>query len=141
VTAAVDQFLGFCEKQRSIRTFRTYRPALRNYFLNSYAKTYVGEVTREDILKYIDYRFDHGLSARSVNDKFVTILTLLKRHGHKKLIGSRDWPRYVETIRPVYEPEEIHAMLRHATPVEALLIKFFLASGFRNRETQVRGLA
>ena len=27
-------------------------------------------------------------------------------------------------------------MLRVATPIEALLIKFFLTSGFRNRETR-----
>jgi integrase/recombinase XerD len=136
MAAAIDQYLEFCEKQRSLRTFRTYRPALKNYFLNSYAKTYVDEVNREDILTYISYCFDHGLAARSVYDKVVTVLTLLKRHGHKKLIESSDWPDYVETIRPVYEPEEIHAMLRHATAIEALLIKFFLASGFRNRETR-----
>jgi len=136
MAAAVDQYLEFCEKQRSLRTFRTYRPALKTYFLNSYKKTYVDEVDRDDILRYISYCFDHGLAARSVYDKLVTVLTLLKRHGHKKLIEASDWPDYVETIRPVYEPEEIHAMLRHATPIEALLIKFFLVSGFRNRETR-----
>jgi len=40
-----------------------YRPAFKSYFLNSYAKTYVDEVNREDILKYISYCFDHGLAA------------------------------------------------------------------------------
>jgi integrase/recombinase XerD len=136
MAAAIDQYLEFCEKQRSLRTFRTYRPALKTYFLNSYTKIYVDEVNRDDILRYISYCFDHGLASRSVYDKVVTVLTLLKRHGHKKLIESSDWPDYVETIRPVYEPEEIHAMLRHGTPIEALLIKFFLASGLRNREVR-----
>jgi integrase len=136
MAAAIDQYLEFCEKQRSLRTFRIYRPALKTYFLNSYTKIYVDEVNRDDILRYISYCFDHGLASRSVYDKVVTVLTLLKRHGHKKLIESSDWPDYVETIRPVYEPEEIHAMLRHATPIEALLIKFFLASGLRNREVR-----
>lgn len=136
MTAAVDQYLEFCEKQRSLRTFRTYRPALKDYLLKSYTKTYVDEVNRDDMLRFISYCFDHGLAARSVYDKLVTVLTLLKRHGHKRLIESSDWPDYVETIRPVYEPEEIHALLRHATPIEALLIKFFLTSGFRNRETR-----
>jgi integrase len=136
MVVAIDRYLEFCKKQRSLRTFRTYRPALQNYFLNSFTKTYVDEVDRDDILRYIGYCFDHGLAARSVYDKVVTVLTLLKRHGHKKLIESSDWPDYVETIRPVYEPEEIHAMLRVATPIEALLIKFFLTSGFRNRETR-----
>ena len=136
VVDAVDQFLEFCEKQRSLRTFRTYRPALKTYFLNACTKTYIDEIHREDILKYISYCFDHGLAARSVSDKLVTVLTLLKRNGQQKLIASNDWPKYVETIRPVYEPDEIHAMLRYATPVEALMIKFFLSSGFRNREAR-----
>ena len=35
---------------------------------------------------------------------------------------------------PIYEPEEIEAMLKHAEPDEAILIKFCLASGFRDRE-------
>src|SRR5260370_38189161 len=47
MAAAVDQFLEFCEKQRSIRTFRTYRPALKTYYLNSFTETYVDEVNRE----------------------------------------------------------------------------------------------
>jgi integrase/recombinase XerD len=136
MTLAVDNYLEFCKRQRSLRTWRTYRPALKSYFLPSYTRTYVDEVTREDILRYIGFCFDRGLSSRSVYDKVVTVLTMLKRFGQKKLLEASDWPSYVETIRPVYEPEEIHAMFRHATPDEALLIKFFLASGFRNRETR-----
>lgn len=136
MAAAIDQYLDFCKKQRSLRTYRTYRPALKNRFLDSYTKTYVDEVNRNDMLKFMGDCFDHGLAARSVYDKLVTVLTFLKRHGYKRLIESSDWPDYVETIRPIYEPEEIYALLHHATPIEAILIKFFLASGFRNRETR-----
>jgi integrase/recombinase XerD len=39
-----------------------------------------------------------------------------------------------EPISPIYEPEEISAMLEHADPHEAILIKFALATGFRDRE-------
>jgi integrase/recombinase XerD len=138
MTVAVEQYLDYCKTQRSLRTYRTYRPALLSYFLPSYTRTkeFVDEVKRQDILDYIGFCFDRGLSARSVYDKTVTVLTLLKRHGHKSLLEKSDWPSYVETIRPVYEVDEIHTLLRHATPYEALLIKFFLGSGFRNRETR-----
>lgn len=135
---AIDQYLGYCKTQRSLRTYRTYRPALLSYFLPSFtrSKQYVDEVKRQDILDYIGFCFERGLAARSVYDKVVTVLTLLKRHGHKNLLEKSDWPSYVETIRPVYEVEELHTMLRYATLYEALLIKFFLGSGFRNRETR-----
>lgn len=32
MAAAIDQYLDFCKKQRSLRTYRTYRPALKNRF-------------------------------------------------------------------------------------------------------------
>ena len=45
-----------------------------------------------------------------------------------------DWPKYVDTIRPIYEPEELIAMFNAATEDEADLLKFILGSGFRDQE-------
>ena len=136
MAAAVERYMDFVQRQRSLRTFRTYRVALKNYFVNFYKKTYLDEVVREDLLAYSNYLFDRGLEACSVSDKLITIATFLKWSGIPKLLERSDWPKYTETIRPVYEPEEIVAMLGEATPSEALLIKFFLCSGFRNREAR-----
>jgi integrase len=91
-------------------------------------------VTREDIRKFISDCFDQGLVPRTVYDRLVTVLQLFKRHGLKGLVERSDWRSYVETIRPIYEAEEIASMLRHADQDEATLIKFFLFSGFRDRE-------
>jgi integrase len=132
--AAIDQYLEYIRKHRSLRTYRTYRPVLNVLFRNSYTKTYVDEVTREDILKFTSDCFDQGLVPRTVYDRLVTVLQLFKRHGYKGLVEASDWPSYVETIRPIYEPEEIAAMLQYAILDEAILIKFCLCSGFRDRE-------
>ena len=131
---AIDQYLEYIRKHRSLRTYRTYRPVLKVLFRNSYTKTYVDEVDRSDMLKFMSDCFDQGLVPRTVYDRLVTVLQLFKRHGYKSLVERSDWPNYVETIRPIYEPEEITAMLRHADPDEAMLIKFCLATGFRDRE-------
>jgi integrase/recombinase XerD len=112
--AAIDHYLEYIRKHRSLRTYRTYRPVLNVLFRNSYTKTYVDEVTREDILKFTSDCFDKGLVPRTVYDRLVTVLQLFKRHGFKGLVEASDWPSYVETIRPIYEPEEIAAMLQHA---------------------------
>ena len=134
IGAAIDDYLEYVRKHRSLRTYRTYRPTLQVLFRKSYTKTYVDEVTREDILKFTSDCFDQGLVPRTVYDRLVTVLQLFKRHGFKNLVEASDWPSYVETIRPIYEPEEIGAMLKHADPDEAILLKFCLASGFRDRE-------
>lgn len=133
---AIDEYLDYVRKHRSLRTFRTYRPVLNFHFRNSYVKTYVDEVDRSDILKFMSDLFDYGLAARTVYDRLVVVLQLFKRHGFKTLVERSDWPSYVETIRPIYEPEELAAMLEHADPDEAILIKFCLATGFRDREVR-----
>ena len=134
MNSAIDDYLEYIRKHRSLRTYRTYRPTLNTLFRNSYTKTYVDEVTREDILKFTSDCFDQGLVPRTVYDRLVTVLQLFKRHGLKGLVERSDWPSYVETIRPIYEPEEIAAMLLHADQDEATLIKFCVSSGFRDRE-------
>jgi site-specific recombinase XerD len=109
--AAINQYLEYIRKHRSLRTYRTYRPVLNVLFRNSYTKTYVDEVTREDILKFTSDCFDQGLVPRTVYDRLVTVLQLFKRHGYKGLVEASDWPSYVETIRPIYESEEIAGLL------------------------------
>ena len=61
---------------------------------------------------------------------------MLKWHGRTGLVERGDWPEYVEIIRPVYEPEELKLLFRHAEKEERLFLKFLLASGFRDREVQ-----
>jgi integrase/recombinase XerD len=122
--------------QRSLRTYRTYRPTLDVLLRNSYTKIYVDEATREDLLKFMSDCFRLGLESRTVYDKLVVVLQLFKRNGKKDLLEKGDWPKYVDAIRPIYEPEEIEAMLEHAGRDDAIFIKFLLASGFRDQEVQ-----
>jgi integrase/recombinase XerD len=98
----------------------------------------VDQITRDDILQFMTDCYKHGLGKRTVSDKLVVVLQLFKRHGKIKLIEPSDWPHYVETIRPIYEAEEIAAMLKHADQNESTFLKFLLASG---RDCEVRYVA
>ena len=94
------------------------------------------QITREDILQFMADCYKHGLGKRTVYDKLVVVLQLFKRYGKIKLIEPSDWPHYVETIRPIYEADEIGAKLAPADQDEAIFLKFLLASGFRDREAR-----
>ncbi len=133
---AFRDYLAFVRKQRSHRTFLTYRPTLAELFRKSYAKSYLDEATRADIIKFIGDAFESNLAARTVYSKLVTVLQFFKHYGKTELIKSSDWPEYVGTIRPVYTPEEIRALLSAATFEEQVLLKFFLTSGFRKDEVR-----
>jgi integrase/recombinase XerD len=86
--------MEFVQRQRSLRTFRTNRVALRSYFLNCYAKTYLDQVPREDLLRFSNLCFDRGLEACSVSAKLIRIATFLKWSGFPRLRERSDWPKY-----------------------------------------------
>ena len=136
LAAAVDQYLTMVEAQRSHRTYISYRYTLKELLVPSYEKSSVEQVAREDILTFMAHCYQLGLGHRTVYDKLVVVLQLFKRHGKSGLIAASDWPKYVETIRPIYEREEIQTILNHATGDEAIFLKFMLGSGFRDQEAQ-----
>jgi hypothetical protein len=84
----------------------TARPVLR--------KSSVEQVAHGDILAFMARCYQLGLGHRAVYNKLLVVLQLFKRHGKSDLIASSDWPKCVEKIRPIYEPEEIQSMLNHA---------------------------
>jgi integrase/recombinase XerD len=136
LAAAVDQYLAMVQAQRSHRTYISYRYTLKKLLVPSYEKSSVEQVAREDILVFMARCYQLGLGHRTVYDKLVVVLQLFKRRGKSGLIASSDWPKYVEKIRPIYEPEEIQSMLTHAIGDEAIFLKFMLGSGFRDQEAQ-----
>jgi integrase len=136
LAAAVDRYLAMVQAQRSHRTYISYRYTLKELLVPSYEKSSVEQVAREDILVFMARCYQLGLGHRTVYDKLVVVLQLFKRRGKSGLIASSDWPKYVEKIRPIYEPEEIQSMLNHAMGDEAIFLKFMLGSGFRDQEAQ-----
>jgi integrase/recombinase XerD len=131
---AIDAYLRYVRMQRKPRTHLTYRYTLDTLLRASYKKKYVEDATRDDVLDFMTRCYELGLGARTVYDKVVTVLQLFKKHGRAGLMEKGDWPNYVDTIRPVYEPEELQAMFKAATDDEATLLKFLLGSGFRDQE-------
>lgn len=131
---AIDDYLRFVRVHRKSRTHLTYRYTLDTLLRAAYKKKYVEDATRQDVIDFMTYCYEQGLGARTVYDKTVTVLQLFKRHGKAGLMERGDWPSYVDTIRPVYEPEELIAMFRVCSENEATLLKFLLGSGFRDQE-------
>jgi integrase/recombinase XerD len=131
---AIDAYLRYVKMQRKPRTHLTYRYTLDTLLRGAYKKKYVEDATRDDVLDFMTRCYELGLGARTVYDKVVTVLQLFKKHGRTGLMEKGDWPKYVDAIRPIYEPEELIAMFNVATEDEADLLKFILGSWFRDQE-------
>ena len=136
ISQAIDEYLDFIKAHRKERTYVTYRYTLDKLLRAMVSQIICGPDHTRRHLAVHDRLLQTRFGKRTVYDKLVVVLQLFKRYGKIKLIEPSDWPHYVETIRPIYEADEIGAMLEHADPDEALFLKFLLASGFRDREVR-----
>jgi integrase/recombinase XerD len=130
---AIDKYEQYIQFHRSLRTFRTYRPILRA-FAAFCKKTYVNDVTREDLIDFSTDCMKKGQAGKSIYNKLVVISQVMKQHGKAKLLNAADWPSFVETVRPIYEDAELTKVFNACTADEEMRFKFYLMSGFRDAE-------
>jgi integrase/recombinase XerD len=133
LATALTKYEDYIRFHRSLRTFRTYRPILRA-FGDHCAKTHVADVTREDLLDFATECLKQGQKGKSIYNKLVVLSQVMKQHGKPKLLAPADWPSFVETVRPIYENDELEKLFKACMPDEAIRFKFYLLSGFRDAE-------
>lgn len=134
VAEAVAAYLKDMEPpQREPKTYAAYRYCLE-LFSNNCAKRYVQDVKREDVLAFIRKLYELKCGPRTAYNRAVIVSQLLKTHGITKLLSNRDWPEYVEPIRPIYEDEEIQSLLKACKEKERVLYLCYLLTGLRDRE-------
>lgn len=130
---AIDKYCEYVQYHRSLRTFRTYRPIL-NAFKEFCTKKYIDDVGRNDLLDFATGELKKGHNGKTVYNKLVVLAQLMKQNGKPKLLNASDWPSFVETVRPIFEDDELKALFDAATPDEEIRFKFYLMTGFRDAE-------
>jgi integrase/recombinase XerD len=133
LAAALDGYKDYVRYHRSLRTFRSYRPILDS-FKRLCTKSYVDEIERQDLLDFATYCMREGQEGKTVYNKLVVLSQVMKQHGRSKLLNTSDWPKFVETVRPIYEDTELIKLFEACTPAEEARFKFYLMSGFRDAE-------
>lgn len=71
-------------------------------------------------------------SARTVANKFESVVTFLKQQG-LKLIQKGDWPKFTEEELEIYEREDLDRFFAACTDEERLWFDFFLMTVERGR--------
>jgi len=134
VAAAIADFLDETKLTKKPKTLAAYSTALA-YFQESCPKVYLGDIERGDLLKFSAFlRDEKEQSPRSVYNKFENLMTFLKAHGIRGLVGKNDWPRYVEEEPEIYEREELNRLFAACDAQEQRWYEFFLMTGMREQE-------
>ena len=121
--------------QREVTTYSAYKLHLRLFEANC-TKTYIQDVTRDDLLAFIRKVYELGCGSRTARNRVTTIVQLLKANGIQGLLRKRDWPKFVDPLRPIYEPEELKALLAACHDRERVLFLFYLLTGMRKKEVR-----
>jgi integrase len=139
VADAVADYLKEIEPpQREPKTYTAYKYCLE-LFAQHCKRIYLQDVQREDLLHFIRKLYEMGCGPRTAYNRAAIVSQLLKANGMKGLLHKRDWPKYVDPIRPVYEPEELKALFAACTPEERTLYLFYLLTGMRDKEVRYCG--
>jgi integrase/recombinase XerD len=134
VAEAVASYLKDMEPpQREPKTYVAYKYCLE-LFASTCAKRLVQDVKREDVLSFIRKLYELGCGPRTAYNRAVIVSQLLKANGITKLLHNRDWPEYVEPIRPMYEEAKIQALLKACDKDERVLYLSYLLTGLRDKE-------
>jgi integrase/recombinase XerD len=134
LVGAVQRYLKEIETTKSWKTLKVYRMSC-DYFLESYSKTHVEDITREDMLAFSTFLRAKGLSDRTVSNRFSQTMIFLKWAGHKVPgLKANDRPTFVEQEVEVYEPEDLAQLWPACTPKEYLLFRTLQKTGLREGE-------
>ncbi|HMD16307.1 MAG TPA: tyrosine-type recombinase/integrase [Terriglobales bacterium] len=134
IAAAVEDYLEETTLTKKPKTLAAYTTAL-NYFTESCHKLNVEHIDRKDLLKFSAFLRDEKEQApRSVYNKFENVMTFLKAHGIRGLVGKNDWPRFTEEEPEIYEQEELETLFAKCDAEERLWYEFFLMTGEREQE-------
>jgi integrase/recombinase XerD len=134
VAGAVADFLDETELTKKPKTLSAYSTALK-YFVESCHKLNLEEIERRDLLKFSAFlRDEKDQAPRSVYNKFENVMTFLKAHGIRGLVGKNDWPRFTEEEPEIYEQEELKKLFAKCDAEERLWYEFFLMTGMREQE-------
>jgi hypothetical protein len=74
-----------------------------------------------------------GQRGKSIYNKLVVLSQVMKQYDRPKLLKASDWPKFVETVRPIYEDFELAKLLKVCTPLEEeVFIRIIRSNAFRS---------
>jgi integrase len=96
-------------------------------------KTYLDEITRDDIFRFHTALRKRGCSDRTVANKHQRLTSWLRFAGIDKTILP-PVPKYEETLPTIYTSDEISTIVAEAAPIMKVAILLALKCGLRDQE-------
>ncbi|MEI9980433.1 MAG: site-specific integrase [Edaphobacter sp.] len=104
-------------------------------FLLVTGKTFVDQITTDDITDYHKALRKRGMSDRTVHNHHMNVMSFLRYCGLDTKKLAKRAPRYEKTMPEIYEDEELGIFFASLTkPYDRLVFELFLKTGMREQE-------
>ena len=131
--SAITEYSAEIATQKSRRTASVYGLALAR-FKKCCKKRRLADISRQDLMEFITFLRDEGLSDRSVHNGLERILTFLRWCGITGLLTRNDKPKYTAKKVDAYDDKELADLYSASSQEEKLLWQFFVHTGMREGE-------
>ena len=133
LAVALNEYSTEIAAQKSRKTSLVYGNAIGR-FRKSCKKKYLADVSRSDLMEFVTYLRNQGLSDRTVHNELERILTFLRWCGITGLLSASDKPKFTAKKVDAYDEGQLAALYTASTDDERLLWQFFVCSGMREGE-------
>ncbi len=136
IKKAIEHFLSEVRKTKKPKTVGTYRLNLRQFEESLRSKIrFMDEIGKPQLNGFRDFLAEKGYEARTLHNRMMTVLSLLKAHRIKTDFSlSSDLPVYEEEPAVPYEGAELKKLFAAMNPEEVIRYKFFLGTACRDKE-------
>jgi integrase/recombinase XerD len=122
--------VAISRSQRTQNEFNLFLPQ----FHDLCRKTFLDQITGDDLLLYAAMLREQGLAARTIANRVARISCFLRHHKIIGLLEAHEKPRYVEREPKAFNEVDLRALFSVCDAEEGLLFRFFLYSGCREQE-------
>jgi integrase len=105
-------------------------------FVATSGRTFVDEVTRQDIFNYHAFLRKQGREDRTIAEKHTRLRSFLRFAGVDVNAIMPEKPKYEKALPTVYSPDEITALLAAADDYMRLVVELGYKCGLREQEMQ-----
>jgi integrase len=135
IKAAVEHFVSDAKKTSKVTTAAEYERNLKQFEDSLHKIRFVDEITKKTLADFRDYLAGEGYEPRTLHNRLMLVLTLLKSNGIKTGFSlSRDLRQYEEEAPVPYEPTELKKLFAAMDEEEIVRYKFFLGTACRKQE-------
>lgn len=133
---AIEHFLLEARKTKKRKTVVGYELNLQQFEESLGGKVrFLDEVGKSQLQGFRDYLAGKGYEARTLHNRLMTVLSLLKANRIKTDFSlSGDLPEFEEEPAVPYEPVELRKLFAAMKPEEVIRYKFFLGTACRDKE-------